>query len=193
MISNIFGLKLTRVDGKGNTILDLWQQSIEWLTDKLTIESTVLITDDFRMRPDLIAQAAWGDATGADLLMKFNHVSNPFSIDAGVIMIIPQYEQMIQQLYQPDTSVSQTIVSVPDTTTIQFKNVAKQQYNARNTAQTNTPISANSPNQAEPGDQQISFVNGQVLFGASVATNATSTTVPTQKAALIAKLTNTSS
>jgi hypothetical protein len=192
MISNIFAKKLNIVDSFGNTVLDLWQQSIQWITDKITIDSTVLVTKDFTMRPDLIAQAAWGDAGSADLLMKFNHISNPFSIDQGMIMVIPNYEVMAQQIFTPDSSTdSQAIVNPPTPTTIQFKNVAKQQYNARNTAQSNTPISANSPNQAEPGDQQIRFVGGQILFGASVGTSATtnSADIPLQKAALIAKIT----
>lgn len=81
-------------------ILDLTKSSINF---KSYVEYTdiVVVTDDFVMRPDLIADAKLGDPNKFDYILKYNGISNPFSLYEGQILLIPNLSQFELQLQQP--------------------------------------------------------------------------------------------
>ena len=51
--------------------------------------ATYVVEPDYEGRADLIALKFYGDASYVDRLLKFNGISNPFSIEAGTELQIP--------------------------------------------------------------------------------------------------------
>lgn len=49
----------------------------------------IRVVDDYVARPDLISLAVYGTDQYADILCKINGVSNPFELNEGMILLIP--------------------------------------------------------------------------------------------------------
>lgn len=74
----------------GDEVIDLTKRSFDRnLVDTRNIQ--VFVTEeDHAMRPDLIAKDVYLDYTKWDGILKFNGISNPFSIDSRRAIAIPQ-------------------------------------------------------------------------------------------------------
>ena len=45
--------------------------------------------DDFTMRPDLVVKVKYDDISKLEILLKANEISNPFTIEGGDVLILP--------------------------------------------------------------------------------------------------------
>lgn len=67
------------------------------------------VSSDYIARPDLISQQIYDTDRYTDILCKINGISNPFELNEGDLLIIPEYED-IDNFYQydimPDNSVT---------------------------------------------------------------------------------------
>lgn len=82
-------------DNNNNTLVDLGYSIFS--TDKIfnSIGYTVYkVSENLTMRPDLVARAAYGDEDRTELLLKYNNVQNPFTVNANDIMIFPSSTQI---------------------------------------------------------------------------------------------------
>lgn len=87
------------IDKNGNEIYDLTKRSINYDQDQdVDIIDGFLVGSDMKMRPDLISYLAYNNVDHFALLLKFNGISNPFSIDEGDYIFIPSLSYMQQQL-----------------------------------------------------------------------------------------------
>lgn len=141
---------------------------------------------DMDMRPDIITRAVYGDEEYTELMMKYNNIQNPFSVQEGDVIVLPpsmdiqtnvatpisiqresddalirQYHKYVDKDKKPDTDGSQTNkLSVP-------KSTDETQVNMDVTA-------AGSPstqklreaNLANLGAKAIKELNGRLYFGA---------------------------
>lgn len=55
----------------------------------------ITVSEEFAGRPDLISKLVYGSEDHTDLLLFFNGFSNPFMVDAGMTMIIPDLDSML--------------------------------------------------------------------------------------------------
>ena len=77
------------IDGKKVTYKDLLCNTLsdeEPIFDGITF---IRVTDDYVARPDLISLAVYGTDQYADILCKINGISNPFELNADMILLIP--------------------------------------------------------------------------------------------------------
>jgi hypothetical protein len=70
-------------------IWDLTSSSISYENVNVSSRKLFVVTEDLRMRPDLISTYQIGDDSMAGSLMKINGISNPFAIDEGQYLVIP--------------------------------------------------------------------------------------------------------
>ena len=89
------------VKSKNEVIVDLTRASLEY-TSTVDITTFVMVSPDFVMRPDLIAKAVYGDPNKLDYLLKYNSVSNPFSIEVGDVLVVPDLDDMSKQFKTPN-------------------------------------------------------------------------------------------
>lgn len=100
--------------------------------------STMEITEDFVARMDLVSKYIYGTEKYQDLLCKLNGISNPFELNEGTIIIIPEYE------YLPDFYFFE-------------KNSDKEQENTENTTvpKAKKKKEKRKPNEAIIGDKRF--------------------------------------
>lgn len=60
--------------------------------------SLIEVTDEYVARPDLVSLAVYGSDKYADIICKINGISNPFELNSGMELIIPNLNE-IQQVF----------------------------------------------------------------------------------------------
>ena len=74
-------------DNVSNTYKDLLTQTFTGVN--VEGGKVVLVEEDYIARPDLISLAVYGDDRYADFICKINGISNPFELNVGMVLYIP--------------------------------------------------------------------------------------------------------
>jgi hypothetical protein len=184
--------EITKPDG--TRIIDLTEASYEFRGEML-ITGTIVVTEDFEMRPDLVAKQVYGDSNKLDYILKFNGISNPFSLQTGdVLLLVAESDMKNSQTKQNETQGSKEDIrkrffdpkrlNKKDQKRLEYiKKKAQSSSGNGNASQTNLP-----PNFAEPGSKEITVKDGKVIFGADVVGNKDNCPVPASRARVKAKL-----
>lgn len=61
--------------------------------------NVVIVTEDFIGRMDLISKKTYGTSKYQDLLCKLNGISNPFELNEGAIVILPDISELDKFYY----------------------------------------------------------------------------------------------
>tara|TARA_B110000046_G_scaffold100046_1_gene107532 strand:- start:1791 stop:2636 length:846 start_codon:yes stop_codon:yes gene_type:complete len=127
-----------------------------------------VVTEDDKVRPDLIALKYYGDHTKTDMILKFNRISDPFSIMPGEVILVPSPDTAYYRLERP-MSIEDNIVKrqFVDTKRLSEKDqrrieALKKKYNK----ETLLP-----PNVIPVGRKNYEFNGNQVRMGAQVQTD----------------------
>ena len=86
--------------------------SVDYANPYLKINRVMLVEERYLARLDLISFDAYGDINSMDIIMKFNQISNPFSMALYDIIAIPDAESA-RQFYQKEKL--STVKSIKDT------------------------------------------------------------------------------
>jgi hypothetical protein len=78
----------------GDVVVDLIRRAVSFLGVRLNTGKAYVVSEETAMRPDLIANYFYQNQGYADLLLKYNGYSNPFSINTGDIIRIPSSEDL---------------------------------------------------------------------------------------------------
>lgn len=151
----------------GERILDLTQSSIVYATFPNVVDM-VTVTRNFRMRSDLISQSVYGNQNNLDYILKFNGISNPYSIDEGDNIYIPDLDDMTDALVNPERDQeSKDIQELPKKRSDSDKKQAREKRTDilkkkqnNETPKTLPPNIATKPN--------ITFEGGKIVFGQNI-------------------------
>ena len=80
----------TRSDGV--KIRDLTQTMFELKNREYIAYNVYKVPKEYVMRPDLIAKSVYNNSLYAEVILKYNGISNPFSINEGDIILIPDLD-----------------------------------------------------------------------------------------------------
>jgi hypothetical protein len=193
----IFDLKPV-IQQNGESIIDLTYPSVRYNYDPY-IEGIVIVNELLEMRPDLVSRSAYGTTTFWDMILKFNGVSNPFSICKDDIFLIPEVDSMREQMA---TSGAKNVIA--DSIRSQYIDVSKKAKSdpklaelekKRKEAQAKKAegigvASVNNlpPNIAEEGDKEIIIKGGKIYFGPDISKGKNECEIPLSKSEFIAKL-----
>jgi len=156
----------------GTDIKDLTSSMFDLTSPNYVKYNIYKVSKDFAMRPDLISAAVYNNSIYAEIILKYNGISNPFSIKEGDLILIPNLDSV------------QTMISAQKGTNIDGAKLIRDTYKyidplkipKVNTVFQNRQIvggaeeGALPPNMAQEGETQITHRNGRVYFGESVAT-----------------------
>ncbi len=184
-------------DKNGNTYIDFLERDIS-VTDLTNTPMGIdyyLVTDDSQMRIDLITRDMYGSINDyAENILKFNGVSNPFSIEAGDILIIYDPYSLTQN-FRPSgkfTDLSDQVRKQYITPEKKSKtDPALKQFEKRESALLGKkPAKADTlpPNYADFGDQEIEIRGGKIYFGPNVSKSKEACDQPLSKSEFIARL-----
>lgn len=128
----------------GETLIDFTENNftVNYADPYLAIARIILIEDRHLCRPDLICWEAFGNLDYIDAILKFNQITNPFSMEENDLIIIPT-AQSLDRFYKKDKKSSRIIKDTKslfiDTTRAskkdknrldQLKKIAKKRKNA---------------------------------------------------------------
>lgn len=185
-------------DGNNDIFIDMTTASFIFSGD-ISVNKSVVITDDFKMRPDLVAKAEYGDSNKLDYICKFNSISNPFSLDSNRVLYIGDADAMDQQMTNnaANTGASSAIPNQAsdirnaffDPTKLSTQDATRLKYlQMLSATQPNASPLNLPPNFANPGSQEMTVVNGQVIFGNDVVGSKANCPDPISKARAKSKL-----
>ncbi len=94
----------------GEFLIDFTENNfrVNYLDPNLTIKRVLLVEDKHICRLDLICWEAYGNIDYLDALLKFNQISNPFSIDEYDLILIPT-DSSLNRFYKKDKKTSKVI------------------------------------------------------------------------------------
>jgi hypothetical protein len=197
MESNILSNKpLATVNNE--QIVDLTYPSVRYNYDPFVV-GIIPMNSQLEMRPDLLSRVGYGNEQFWDLVLKFNGVSNPFSIAADDVFLMPSLEDMREQLSPPgvqnviaDSVRKQYIdTSKKSKQDPKLEQIEKKRREAQRKKAEGVGVQSVSnlpPNIAEQGDREIVVKGGKVFFGPDISKNKQECEVPLSKSEFLTKL-----
>jgi len=194
----VFEVKPFIKDKNGEDVIDLTYPSIRYEYDSY-ITGAIKVNDFMAMRPDLVSRNAYTSTEFWDLILKYNGISNPFSLGPDDYLLIPSLDDMSEQVAPSGRqdriadSIRQQYIDVSKKAQVDPR-LAAQELKRRETQKQKakgigTPSVSNlPPNIAEEGDREIVIKAGKVYFGPDVSRNKQECEKPLSKSELIAKL-----
>jgi len=177
----------------GTDIIDLTQQSMN-IVESQPMINYALVNDETSMRIDVISQIVFSTTIHIEKLLKFNDISNPFTIDTGDILLIPDL------VY---ANINMKTGSGRDTQKFDIRNQyidpekeskldpALANFDKRDKAKKPDPSKttpALPPNFANIGEKEIEIKGGKIYFGPNVSKDRNQCEEPLSKSEFLAKL-----
>lgn len=198
MALTIFDIKPIVDRDTENARKDLTYPSIRYNFDPYII-NVYAPNDLSEMRPDIASKSVYGTTEYWDILLKFNGISNPFSLSREDRLLIPSLDDMAQNIApsgQQDEAVKairQQYIDVskkakqdPKLAEIEKKRREAQRKKAEGAAVAS--VNNLPPNIAEEGDREIIVKGGKVQFGPNISRGKQECEVPLSKSEFISKL-----
>ena len=173
LFSDIIDRKRYFVKPDGIQVLDLTVSSIDYKS-YVDINNIFLVNDDYVMRPDLVAEKVYGDVTKWDYILKYNGISNPFSLDKFDLISIPNEDSMAKQFKKElELSEIDNIQEYEENIIEEKKRKTKKDYNRTKFIEAikdqrldrSIPV---PPNVVGEGEKNISYKDNKILFGGNV-------------------------
>ena len=159
----------------GTVIRDLTASMFDLRNQNYLSYNMFRVPKDYIMRPDLISKAIYNNSLYAEIILKFNGISNPFTIDEGDIILIPDMESAQKSIAKPEGSPAEGAQAIRnaykyiDPTKKPNKNQELKNFE-------NRPIVSGAkegvlpPNISSEGSTPLQTRNGRVYFGQGAET-----------------------
>ena len=173
IVSKLLRTKSFIKNVNGESIADLMSATYKFDENGIAL-GNIFVSEFEVMRPDLMSMKVYSEYDNWDVLLKYNGISNPFSLDLGEILLVPSINKIRKMIVAPTT--------VPEKgTEPQKKNEQKimnpkSDKDKRRLESLRTKVSeVVPPNVNLTGAQNVRVVDGIVLFGPDMSQNASST------------------
>lgn len=173
MFLNSIDKKPLLVKDDGLVIRDLTQSMFNFKTNNYISYQAYKVPVEYAMRPDLISQSVYNNTLQAEFILKYNGISNAFTISPGDIILIPDLNSAQDNIRKegegadsPENKIRLSYKYL-DPTKAPSKDKIAISFEDRNLKEGALP-----PNIAEEGTQQIVHRNGRVYFGEGVSESA---------------------
>ena len=189
LISKLLRIKKFFTKANGDSIVDLVSSTFNF--DKITgsSEGFILVAEEEAMRPDLISVRMYSEQSNYELLMKYNGISNPFSIAPGEFLLIPPYKAITSALV-PAKKILEKGVAKLSSNEDKLLNPKTVKDKKRLEALKDKVKEIVPPNVNTAGNKNIKVKDGKVIFGDDVTQiNKDNCPVPISRARLIQQLT----
>ena len=128
----------------------------------------IAVSRDESMRPDLVASRIYSDQTKWDVLLKFNGISNPFSIKEGDFLSGIPYSSL-EELYKDPLKISER----SELNEVEFNPILNPATDRDKERLANLQKKVKNvlpPNINKPGDKNVKVKDGKLIFGEDVTT-----------------------
>jgi len=165
----------------GTVIRDLTQTMFDFQTDNFVSFSVYRVPSDYQMRSDLISQAMYNNIINTEYVLKYNGISNPFTIDQGDIIVIPNLDgakrntkSRTDSAEGSDAKRIRNTYKYIDPTKVPKRDDGLNDFDRRSLSKNADQIQdgALPPNIAQEGEKGITYRNGRVYFGEGIGQSA---------------------
>ena len=160
--------ELREVDNE--LILDLLEPTLipDFRRGNFEIRNFFMVSEEYVMRPDLIARAVFGNDSYVDVLLKANKISNPFSIAEGDILVVPNLDKFLAFYKKPKRSenkIEDTKAKFIDPSKSSKKDISRvERLEALGKNKKNGAKEITTPNKLKKGKSNLRFGGGSVSF-----------------------------
>ena len=162
--------KYSVTKANGDVIPDITRSSIDANRMGKTASVRTTRVDTFTiMRPDLVAYAAYGSHDYMDMVLKYNGISNPFSLYEGQILFLPDITELQKIVKDPKKIEDISNIEIDEVESI-FVNPKTTQDEKRlemlkkqNRGKEILPSNVN-----KKGDKNVKIKDGKIVFGEDV-------------------------
>jgi hypothetical protein len=166
LISKLLRAKKLFLTSTGESIVDLISSTFKFSSSP-TSAGPILINEFETMRPDLVADRIYADQENWDVILKYNGISNPFSLDAGEILLGPPFTSISTLIVPPREVVEKGVE--PSKKNENLIIVPKTNKDKKRLESIRTKVAeVVPPNINLSGVKNIQTVNGEVVFGANM-------------------------
>lgn len=163
--------KTNFIKTNGDKVVDIIRRTVSFLGVKVAQGRLYQVEEGVQMRPDLISKAFYQSTASACLVMKYNGISNPFSINVGDLLRIPDDDVLGKMIVSPD-QINGTNDNWMNSTRKKkkanlFKPKTKQDKARLDYIQQNAGATAIAPTNVTR-DNSVKVVNGKIVFGTDV-------------------------
>jgi len=139
-------------------------------TVKIIANHTVL--EDEEMRPDLISVQHYGNDSYVDIILKFNGISNPFSIKSGIVLVIPDKDgiEIFKKNFKKISTKPRT--QFTDTSRMNKQDANRKQFLEKMSASKKNGSKENLPPNMLKSDQPSKLVtDNSIILGSNIPNN----------------------
>lgn len=154
----------------GDVVQDLTRRSVTFRGVLTGQGQAYRVEEGIQMRPDLVSKVFYQTVSMLCVLLKYNGISNPFSLAVNDLIRVPDGTVISSLLTEPDNINGSNLNWMESTRKkkkaqfIQPK--TKQDRNRLNYLQSIAGTTVAPPNVAK--DESVKVVNGKIIFGADV-------------------------
>lgn len=189
LVSKLLRLKNTFTKPNGDTIADLTSATFDYEKGNGLSDGYIRVNEEERMRPDLISVRMYSDQKYYEALLKYNGISNPFSIDLNDILLVPPFKNLESMMVGPKT-VTDVGAQQKATNESKLLNPKTVKDKKRLEALKDKVKEIVPPNVNTTGNKNVKVRDGKVIFGEDVTqVNKDNCPVPISRARLIQQLT----
>ena len=167
MFSNSLDKKPTVTLANGDEIKDLTSSMFDLKFASYIKTSVFKVPKEFEMRIDLISLSVYSSTEYAELILKYNGISNPFSIKEGDVILIPALDSMRSIIKDnvKSTNVDKTNSIRNAYRYIDPIKIPTIDNSFKNRQLLPTTKEVLPPNISSENESQITYRNGRVYFG----------------------------
>lgn len=189
LITRLLRLKNIFTTSAGDGIVDLISSTFSFAKDSGIAQSVIRVQDEEAMRPDLVSVRVYSDQQYYEALMKYNGISNPFSLAPNDILFVPPFKSLEKMMVAP-TKVIDKGAQKKDNNEAKLLNPKTVKDKKRLEALKDKVKEIVPPNVNTTGNKNVKVKDGKVIFGEDVTqVNKDNCPVPISRARLIQQLT----
>jgi hypothetical protein len=189
LFTNLLRVKKIFTKSNGETVIDLISSTFSFEKTGNSTQGIIRVKEEEIMRPDLIAERIYTNQSLFAELLKYNGISNPFSVNENDILIIPPFKNLEKATVPPKAILEKGQARLKSNeeellapSTVKDK---KRLDSLKDKVKEIVP-----PNVNTEGNKNVKVKDGKVIFGEDVTQiNKDNCPVPISRARLIQQLT----
>ena len=174
LTTKLLRVKKVITNAFGESVLDLISSTFNF-GEKIGPAGPVVISEFEIMRPDLVSNRVLGSQEYWESLLKFNGISNPFSIEQGEIILVPGVGDISKMIVPPKNVLEKgTEPAKKNEDALLKPKTAKDQQRLQSLRSKVSEVIP--PNVNLSGVKNVKVVEGRVIFGGDMTQTSTTNT-----------------